>query len=145
VDKENREAIVKIAINRCCGGFSLSKAACMRYAEIKGFELYPFLDKWTMERHPDWKPDDDAILIHYSKIPYTGDNEKEACSDENYWSDRTIDRDDPALIQTIEELDLKASGRHAKLGIVEIPDDVQWTIEEYDGMEWVAEIHRTWN
>jgi hypothetical protein len=30
------------------------------------------------------------------------------------------------------------------LAIVEIPDDVQWIIEENDGMEWVAEKHRTW-
>lgn len=27
----------------------------------------------------------------------------------------------------------------------EVPDDVQWQIEEYDGREWVAETHRTWN
>ena len=27
---------------------------------------------------------------------------------------------------------------------VSIPDDVEWQIEEYDGMEWVAEAHRTW-
>jgi hypothetical protein len=27
---------------------------------------------------------------------------------------------------------------------VDIPDDVKWEIEEYDGNEWVAEVHRTW-
>jgi hypothetical protein len=27
---------------------------------------------------------------------------------------------------------------------VDIPLDIQWTIEEYDGDEWVAEVHRTW-
>jgi len=30
------------------------------------------------------------------------------------------------------------------LAIVEIPDDVEYTIEEYDGNEHVAEAHRTW-
>ncbi len=25
-----------------------------------------------------------------------------------------------------------------------IPDDVKWQIEEYDGLEWIAEKHRTW-
>ena len=29
--------------------------------------------------------------------------------------------------------------------IVEIPADVEWQIQEYDGMEWVAEKHRTWS
>ena len=33
--------------------------------------------------------------------------------------------------------------RHG-LGIVEIPDGVEWEIEEYDGDEWVSEKHRKW-
>lgn len=33
---------------------------------------------------------------------------------------------------------------HADLKIVEIPPDVDWEINEYDGVEWVAETHRTW-
>jgi hypothetical protein len=28
---------------------------------------------------------------------------------------------------------------------VDIPDDVNWYIEEYDGNEHVAERHRTWS
>jgi hypothetical protein len=55
-----------------------------------------------------------------------------------------IERNDPALIQVVEELGEKSFGQHAKLSIVEIPDGVSWTIEEYDGSEWVAEEHRTW-
>ena len=55
-----------------------------------------------------------------------------------------IKRDDPALIQTIKELGDKANNRYSELRIVEIPDGVQWQIEEYDGNEWVAEQHRTW-
>jgi len=30
------------------------------------------------------------------------------------------------------------------LKIVEIPDDVDWEINEDDGSEWIAEKHRTW-
>ena len=33
----------------------------------------------------------------------------------------------------------------AELRVIKIPDDVKWYIDEYDGMEWVAEIHRTWS
>jgi hypothetical protein len=59
---------------------------------------------------------------------------------------RGIARNDPILLQVIHQLGEKAcSGRHADLAVVEIPDDVEWTIEEYDGKEWVAEVHRTWS
>ena len=57
---------------------------------------------------------------------------------------RDIPRDDPALVQVVEELGAKADGSCASLKVVEIPDDVEWEIAEYDGREWVAEKHRTW-
>jgi len=48
-------------------------------------------------------------------------------------------------VQMVEELGKKANGDYSKLRIVQIPDDVNWYIHEYDGMEHVAEQHRTWN
>jgi hypothetical protein len=54
-------------------------------------------------------------------------------------------RSDPLLVQVIEEMGKAANGPHAKLRIVEVPDHVQWEIEEYDGFEHVAERHRTWS
>jgi hypothetical protein len=65
----------------------------------------------------------------------------------NFYSDfrdKQIPRDDELLIRIVEELGDKASGYCAELEIVEIPDDVDWYVEEYDGSEWVAERHRTW-
>ena len=53
-------------------------------------------------------------------------------------------RDDPVLIQIVEELGDKANGHFAELKIVEIPNGVDWYIEEYDGCEHIAERHRTW-
>ena len=35
--------------------------------------------------------------------------------------------------------------KYAELKIVEIPDDVNWYVEEYDGKEHVAELHRVWD
>jgi hypothetical protein len=55
-----------------------------------------------------------------------------------------IRRDDPALVQVVEELGEKSSDRCADLHVVEIPEGVSWLIEEYDGLEHVAERHRTW-
>ena len=61
---------------------------------------------------------------------------------EYYWEFR---RDDPILVEVVERLADAANTRYSKLKIVEIPDDVAWTIMEYDGAEWVAEAHRTWS
>ena len=62
--------------------------------------------------------------------------------DLNEWE---IPRDDPVLIEVVEKLGLEANGHFAELKIVEIPDDVNWYIEEYDGREHIAERHRTWS
>jgi hypothetical protein len=59
--------------------------------------------------------------------------------------DREIPRDDPILIQIIRELGDDADTRFCTLKVVEIPADVDWQIDEYDGLEWVAEKHRTWD
>jgi len=55
-----------------------------------------------------------------------------------------IERDDPALIEVVQEIGGVAGSEGNNLVIVEIPDDVEWEIEEYDGLEWVSEKHRIW-
>jgi len=55
-----------------------------------------------------------------------------------------IERDDPYLIKIVREMGAAANGDFSNLKIVEVPADVDWIIQEYDGIEWVAEKHRTW-
>ena len=64
--------------------------------------------------------------------------------DNDNWYQGDIDRTDPILISIIEELGSSADGTYSELMIVDIPDDVEWQIDEYDGIEWVAEKHRVW-
>ena len=56
-----------------------------------------------------------------------------------------LERDDPVLVDVVERLGEQACGNYSSLKIVEIPEDVKWMVEEYDGAEWVAEVHRTWS
>lgn len=67
-----------------------------------------------------------------------------AQNDVCYDDDDEIRRDDPYLIQVVEEMGEEAADWLSKLKVIEIPDDVDWVIEEYDGFEHVAEAHRTW-
>ena len=61
--------------------------------------------------------------------------------DDNFDAYRTNKR----LINAVEKLGSKASsGQVAILKVIEIPDDVKWELDEYDGFEHVSEIHRSW-
>jgi len=53
-------------------------------------------------------------------------------------------RDDPHLVATVEALGEAANGRLAELQVVAIPDNITWYIHDYDGLEHIAENHRTW-
>lgn len=56
-----------------------------------------------------------------------------------------IPRDDPYLVQVVRELGQDANTDTSQLKVVEVPAGIRWHIAEYDGMEWVAEDHQTWN
>ena len=114
---------MKIVINKCYGGFGLSEEAVLLYAKKKGLNLIVERDK--------------GLKINHYYL-----NEKK---DGNYFSERDIQRNDLILIEVVNELGEKADGFCSELKIVEIPDDVEWIIEEYDGKEWIAEDHRRWS
>jgi len=54
-------------------------------------------------------------------------------------------RSSPKLVAVVEELGDAASGKMAKLKIVEVPDDIIWYIDEGLGFEHVTEEHETWS
>ena len=113
---------MKIVINACHGGFGISDEAIRLYAKLVGINLVEALSEYCGTEF------------------YT-----DSISEETYFSYRGIDRDDGFLIEAVETLGDAANGDYANLKVVEIPDDVEWQIEEYDGYEHVAEKHRTWS
>ena len=140
---------MKIAINRCYGGFGISEKALMLYAKKKGFTLYSYQSDHNGKSsfYKEVESNDRPWCIHYCTKKLNLQESNEDISKEmndNYFSQRDIERNDPVLIEVIEELGEEANGNHASIEIVNIPDDVKWEIQEYDGQEWVAEQHRTW-
>jgi hypothetical protein len=135
---------MKIVINRCFGGFGLSDAAMYAYAERKGLTLYPektctlFTTYWTVP--PEQRPQE-IDWVSSTQEERAANNK--AVSDAKLY-DREIPRNDPDLVAVVEQLGDTASDKYAQLRVVEIPDDVEWKIDEYDGSEHIAEVHRTW-
>ena len=143
---------MKIVINECYGGFGLSKEACQRYFDLKGQQVWIEEDKrfsaldmftvWLVSPEERLEIKEGEAYHKMSRDERTDYNWK--YSQQIWYQGDNLTRNDPILVQVVEEMGDKAWGRYAKLAIVEIPDDVQWIIEENDGMEWVAEKHRTW-
>jgi len=130
---------MKVVINKKHGGFDLSDKAVLRYAELVGLKLYS-TSEHGLYNHYTLVPWKEYEKIHHEESQ-RGRFDK---SNKLYFSTRAIERDDPVLVQVVEELGKEANGKYAKLKIVEIPDDVEYIIQEYDGLEWIAEKHRTW-
>ena len=121
---EHLKGIRHIVINGTYGGFGLSRAAELAYLHRTG-------TAYTLEDREDRA----ATIQQGQRI----------CVNKSWWNSRALERDDPVLVDIVREMGATANGDSANLAIVQIPANVDWQIEEYDGREWVAERHRTWS
>lgn len=119
----------KVVVNSCYGGFGISDAAVLRYGEIKGINLIKIASTYG--------EGDDTYTSEHFAVDGIDD-------DDHYFYDGDLKRDDPVLVQVVEELGNEANGDFSRLRIADVPDDVKWYIDDYDGIETVNEEHRTW-
>ena len=139
---------MKIVINSCYGGFGLSTKALCRLAELKGYkQTWVEKDKFGFSETV-WvvPPGEERVNFdNFYELPTKERQRMNELYSQQIISGTTYEgRNDPLLIQVVEELGDKSNGGFANLSIVEIPDDVEWEISEYDGFEHIAEKHRTW-
>ncbi len=144
------KGIRRVVINTCHGGFGLSNEAILRYLNLCGVHVWPEINHSYLKTVRYWlvppeKRVNDISPEDWGKMTIAQRSAHNQKYDQQVFCDRELPRDDSFLIQTVFELGDRASGDHAELKIVEIPEDVDWIIEEYDGKEWVAEKHRTWS
>lgn len=148
---------MKILINKCYGGFGISTTALLELVKLDAKclekftpkkyyggenEKYRGKDEWESKWEKDFSEFKDLgdgyfshkwhTLIYKDGLLYSVDRDN-------------ITRTDPNLIKIVEDLGEKSFGNHAKLAVVEIPDGVDYEIDEYDGIEHIAEKHRTWS
>ncbi len=138
----------EIVINACYGGFGLSPIAISEYLKLLNKKVYFY--KQIKHDYQDGVKEYMQVdklnndLFIYSVLKDFGEQTSEIYERDMWFDANDIARDDSNLITIIKQLGDKASGSCANLKIVEIPDDVIWEIEEYDGFEHVAEKHRIW-
>jgi len=120
---------MKVAINKCYGGFNLSK---------KGYEELIKLGWEVTEENENNRPINRDAQICKSDSFDSG----------YYFIEDNIDPDfrkHVDLIQVIEKLGNEASGGDSKIIIINVDDDCkEFTIHNYDGLETVHEKHRQW-
>lgn len=121
---------MKIVINDCIGGFGLSDEAIELYLTKSG-------------QTPFYKQEYNGFNM-YSSEPFVKDG-KVYITDGKIFQEHNLARNDPILIEVIEQLGKKADGEHAELKIVDIPDDVKWEITQHGGNETIREKSRSWS
>ena len=140
---------MKVVVNRCFGGFELSDKAIEMIMNRKGLECfrykqtgYSFRD--GVEKYTRCDSFEDNFGCYYSTKDL-GEETNKIPNEYHWYYNSKLERTDSDLIAVIEEIgEEKASGRFANLEVVEIPDDVNWEIEDYDGIETIHEVHRSW-
>ena len=148
---EEIKGIRRIVVNKCHGGFGLSGEAVELYLKLLGKEFWVEVDAKfkSLELCTYWLVPPEADRVVASPDNWRDMTLAERAAHNQKYTQQVfrpedIERDDPYLVRVVKELGEKASGRYAELDIVEIPEDVNWEIAEYDGLEWVSEKHRTW-
>ena len=129
---------MKVILNKCYGGFDVSPEAYILYAKKKGMKLYEYSATTLNGAIIYSKSDNQSCFTEYFTKDF-GDIARisnEDCETYHLYLDEEH-RTDKTLIEVIEELGKKASGRFGNLKVVEIPDNCYYKIDEYDGVETI--------
>lgn len=135
---------MKIILNKCYGGFNVSQEGYELYAKKKGLKLYFYRTHYSTP--PLYTKIDKMDIFSHCFVKDFGNEATISDNDfekYNLYLDSSY-RTDPILIEVVEELGDKASGRGGRLRVVEIPDGLDYVIDDYDGIETLHEKVREW-
>lgn len=154
MEKSKEKKFKEVVINTCYGGFGLSDLAYEELIKL-GIPVRKYIPE---KRNPKTglydikEPNNEGKVIFDRELTPPGEDEM---NDFFYWEHKNTmnrywdcwldkDRENPLLIKVVKKLGKKANTFYSNLKIVKIPADVEYEIEEYDGLEHIAEKHRTW-
>jgi hypothetical protein len=121
---------MKLVINGCFGGFSLSPEAALRCYALGMTELATPVDKYFGEHDDGGDYGKSGQLAAWRKLKAAGDLSGVDAAWTTVFSDdeqfvldvRPENRTHPVLVRVVEEMREKANGSCAKLRVIEIPD-----------------------
>jgi hypothetical protein len=139
---------MKIVVNRCYGGFGLSDKAIEMVMNRKGLDCFRYKQsKYKcsdgIEEYVKCQNNNNNDLFVYYQTKDLGER-VDHLPNETFWYYGSLERTDADLIAVVEELGKDAYGSYSRLEVVEIPDDVNWELDDYDGIETIHEVHRSW-
>ena len=138
--------MAKVILNKGFGGFTVSAKAHKLYAERLGKELFYYIGHYEKPHVVYNKVSYEEFikknsLFYFYSFKDLGDETLKNLDEQDDDSILDLDehhREDPLLIQIVEELGEEASGFAGTLKVVEIPDELangNYMIDDYDGIE----------
>lgn len=136
----------KVILNKCYGGFQVSPEGYRLYAKKKGLQIYAYSLCLNNYKNYDYTEKPNLGTYWFTKSFGTGKNIEISDSDyENYILYLCEShREDKILVEIVEELGDKVNTFASKLVVVEIPDDLDYVIDEYDGVETLHQKVQEW-
>ena len=137
---------MKVILNKCYGGFGVSQEAYELYAKKKGIEIFSYKLECRNDK-PIYRKTDtgSSILTHVFTKDFGDYVELSDDNSEKYILElRGNHREDPVLIEVVEELGERANSPFSKLVVVDIPDGMEYEIDEYDGLETLHQKVKKW-
>ncbi|MBC2037906.1 hypothetical protein [Listeria marthii] len=140
---------MKIILNKCFGGFTLSHIAFLHLCELKRIDVHAYLVKenegtFQFKKIDKWYKTSNNLSEHIrylkNELPKL---ELSLQENHNFLEYVNLDLDganraDLDLIRTVEIFGGAANTIYSKLTVVEIPDGNDFIIHEYDGFESVV-------
>jgi hypothetical protein len=119
----------QVVYNTCFGGFSINR------------EVVEFVrdNRVELEEEYGWQAVDEIAEQTLGGEEYDGGG---IARERGYVSAHDVSRDNELLADIVSGETAyrgRVSGDHASLSVAEVPDGIDWTIDEYDGKETVKE------
>ena len=136
----------KVILNKCFGGFGVSPEGYQLYAKKKGLVHYAYkVNNNLLYDYIETPTNDDWHLNYYTQSLGLGKDIYFNEEDDNNMLYLNGDyREDATLIEVVEELGKNANGKFSDLVVVEIPADMEYVIDDYDGMETLHQKVQVW-